>query len=377
MARPITWNWQRPAWPRLTYDARPLAARETAFQRGGGIVVGSARHIGADERDELIVELIASEALKTSEIEGEILDRASVQSSVRRQFGLATDARRVKPAERGIAEVMVDLYRTFAAPLDAATLFRWHASLMQGRRDVGAIGQWRRHAEPMQVVSGSLHEPKIHFEAPPSARMAAEMAAFITWFERTRPDGEAPMPALARAGIAHLYFVSIHPFEDGNGRIARALAEKCLAQGLGTPSLTALSQVIEERRKAYYDALEAANKDVEVTEWLIWFADTVIAAQDHTRAWIGFLIAKAQLLSRLAGTLNERQEKALLRMLREGPRGFEGGLSAGNYVRITGATAATARRDLVDLVGRGVLRRTGEKKATRYWLVLAGVGDRG
>lgn len=362
------WNWQQPDWPNFRFDVAALAASEAAFLRQGGIVIGGARHLDGEDRDLLTIELMSAEALKTSEIEGEILDRDSLQSSIRRQFGLVGDQRRVGPAEQGIAELMVDLYRRFDAPLDDATLFLWHTLLMQGRRDLKDIGRYRTHAEPMQILSGPIHAPHIHFEAPPSATMTAEMAAFCAWFNATGPDGKKPLPALARSGLAHLYFESIHPFEDGNGRIGRAISEKALAQGLGQPSLTALSVMIESRKKAYYAALERAHKDNEVTEWLLWFADSVLEAQRSTQRWITFLIAKTRLLDRLRGQINARQEKALLRVMREGPDGFEGGLSAGKYAAITGAAPATAGRDLAELVKLGALVRTGQLRGTRYWL---------
>jgi len=221
------------------------------------------------------------------------------------------------------------------------------------------------------VLSGAIHQPKVHFEAPPSSRVPEEMQRFCAWFNDTTPDGKQPLPALTRAGIAHLYFECIHPFEDGNGRIGRAIAEKALAQGTGEPSLTALSLMIQRKRSEYYDQLEAANKTLDVNDWLNWFADTVLAAQDYTLHWLDFLLAKTKLLDRLRGQINERQEKALLRMMREGPEGFRGGLSAGNYSSITGAPAATARRDLAHLVELGALMRTGRLKGTRYWLPFA------
>ncbi|MCL4766390.1 MAG: Fic family protein [Hyphomicrobiaceae bacterium] len=368
----MMWSWQQPDWPRFRFDAEALAPLEARFLQQGGIVIGAARHLAEDESAQLTVEIISSEAFKTSEIEGEILDRDSLQSSIRRQFGLSTDHRRIGAAEQGIAEMMVDLYRHFDIPLTHQVLFDWHRLLMNARRDIRDIGGYRTHTEPMQIVSGAIHAPKVHYEAPPSNRVEAEMETFCLWFNETAPDGRKPLPALARTGIAHLYFESIHPFEDGNGRIGRAIAEKALAQGLGQPSMTALSVMIERKRKAYYAALENASKDNEITPWLIWFGETVLEAQSHTQHWIDFLIAKARLLDGLRGKINLRQEKALLRMLREGPDGFEGGLSAGNYGSITGASPATARRDLGELVALGALVRTGDRKATRYWLAFGG-----
>jgi Fic family protein len=200
--------------------------------------------------------------------------------------------------------------------------------------------------------------------------MAKEMEGFLNWFNDTAPHGKTALPALTRAGIAHLYFVTIHPFEDGNGRIARALAEKALSQALGQPTLIALSEIIQKNKHSYYDALHRSSRDNEITGWLVYFADTVLQAQDTTQSSIEFLIQKTKLYDRVRNMLNERQEKALARIFREGPEGFKGGLSAENYISITGAARATATRDLQDLVDKGVLIRTGALKSTRYHLKI-------
>jgi Fic family protein len=366
----MVWNWQQPDWPVFTWHRSRLEAAEQRFLIGGGVLVGTVKHLGNEERNQLTIESMSTEALTTSEIEGEILDRASVQSSVRKQLGLSTDARRVRPAEQGIAEMMVDLYRSFADPLSTEMLFRWHRMVMSARRDLKDIGQYRTGAEPMQVVSHVLNDPRVHFEAPPSSQMEPEMARFFAWFHRTGPRGEEPLPALTRAGIAHLYFECIHPFEDGNGRIGRAISEKSLAESLGQPTLIALAATIMTRRKSYYEVLEAANKQNEITPWLAWFAGVAIEAQHRTLALVEFLIDKTRLLDRLKGQLNERQEKALLRMFREGPDGFKGGLTAGEYSTITGASPATVTRDLADLVEKGALLRAGERRHARYDLAV-------
>ena len=366
----MTWNWQKPDWPGFSWDQTLLRKAEEHFLMGSGMFVGTIRHLGAIDQEQFTIEAISLEALTTSEIEGEILDRASVQSSVRKQLGVATDDRQVGAAEQGIAEMMVDLYLSFAEPLSDKMLFTWHRMLVKGRKDLKDLGRYRRSDEAMQVVSSAPYAPKVHFEAPPSSRVPEEIMQFLVWFNRTAPDGADPLPALTRAGIAHLYFVSIHPFEDGNGRIGRAISEKALAQCLGQPTLTALAATILIRRTAYYDALEAANKDTEATFWLLWFAGIAIEAQHRTAARVEFLLDKTRLLDRLRGLLNERQEKALLRMLREGPEGFKGGLSAGNYIRITGTSPATATRDLADMVAKGALSRVGERRHARYHLAI-------
>lgn len=364
----MKWNWQHESWPNFSWDQSELEQLESRHLRQSGMMIGSIRHFNADDRNRLVVELITDEAVKTSEIEGEFLDRDSVQSSILRNFGLLADLRRVRPAERGIADMLTDLYSRFDQPLSHQMLFDWHSMLMSGRRDLQAVGQYRTHEEPMQVVSGRIDQPKIHFEAPPSRNIRTEMDAFMVWWHQTAPDGTAPLPSLTRAGIAHLYFVCIHPFEDGNGRIGRALAEKSLAEHHGEPTLTALSQTIEKGRKTYYDNLEKNNKGIEITDWLVYFAQTILEAQTRSLKLVDFLIGKARLYDRLRGQINMRQQKVLERMFREGLSGFKGGLSAENYISITGTSRATATRDLAKLVELGALVRTGELKSTRYWL---------
>ena len=194
----MVWNWQQPDWPNFVWDKALFVKAEQRFLVEAGECVGAVKHLGPDDRNQLIIEAMSSEALTTSEIEGEILDRASVQSSIRRQLGLGVDNRRVGPAEQGISEMMVDLYRSFAEPLSDDMLFAWHRMLTNGRHDLKEIGCYRTHEEPMQVVSGAIHEPKVHFEAPPSSVVPAEMARFMDWFRHTAPDGPEPLPALTR-----------------------------------------------------------------------------------------------------------------------------------------------------------------------------------
>jgi Fic family protein len=364
----MRWNWEQTSWPEFSYDSNALETLERQFLRQSGEFLGVFRHVGADDQNALRIELISEEAIKTSEIEGEILNRDSVQSSLRHQFGLGPEVSNIPAAERGIASLMTDLYEHFQDPLNDAALFAWHNHLMGGDRSIKTIGAYRTHNEPMQVVSGPVYKPTVHFEAPPSKAVPAEMRRFNAWFNDTVPLGKTPLSALTRAGLAHLYFVCIHPFEDGNGRIGRALAEKSLAQNLGHPSLIALAYTIERRRKDYYSALERNNKDLEVTDWLRYFAETVIEAQTTTIKRVDFYIAKAKYYERRRDQLNERQAKVIARMFREGIDGFKGGLSAENYISITGTSRATATRDLHDLVEKSAIIKTGELRHTRYFL---------
>ena len=366
-----TWNWQQPDWPDFQYESSPLRAFEDDFLRRSGLLLGAYLHVTEAEKLTLIVDLLSDEALKTSEIEGEILNRESVQSSIRRQLGLMTDRRSVKPAEAGIAEMMVDLYRNFAQPLSQEMLFSWHSMIMNGRRDVESIGAYRKHADPMQVVSGRIDAPTVHFEAPPSTQVRKEMKRFIDWFNATAPGTKKPLPALTRAGIAHLYFESIHPFEDGNGRIGRAIVEKVVAQSTGKAAMVALSQTIYTHRKRYYEMLEASNKSIRLDAWLDYFAKTILDAQETCQELLVFIIHKAQFYDRFRDRLNERQDKVIARVFREGNSGFKGGLSAENYLAITGTSRATATRDLQDLVVKLAFTKTGTGKGTRYQLRLS------
>lgn len=363
----MTWNWEQPEWPRFSWNNSRLAEMEAQFLRQSGVLFGATKHFNDQSRDLLVVELITGEAVKTSEIEGEYLNRDSVQSSIRRNLGLATDNRRAQPAERGIADMMTDLYKNFHKPLSHATLFNWHRMLSNGRQDLKEIGCYRTHDDPMQVVSARLDKPIVHFEAPPSTRIRQEMDAFLEWWADTAPGGSNSLPALARAGVAHLYFVCIHPFEDGNGRVGRALAEKSLAENLAAPTLIALSQTIERKRKAYYAALEQSNKSNEITSWLVYFSSTILEAQRYSMDMVDFSIEKTKLYDRVKGQLNERQEKVLDRIFRAGLEGFKGGLSADKYIKITGTSRATATRDLQDLVEKAALIKIGELKSTRYY----------
>lgn len=367
------WNWEKPDWPDFTWKQARFTEAEARFRTGGGVFLGSIRHIVGHERRLLLVEAMSTESATTSAIEGEVLDRASVQSSIQRQLGLKADPKRIRPSEEGVAEMMVDFYRTSQKPLSDEMLYGWHRKLMKGR-GLHDLGRYRAGGGPMQIISGAIGKPRIHFEAPPARRVPAEMKRFVAWFNRTAPGGAKPLPALARAGAAHLYFECIHPFEDGNGRLGRAIAEKALAQASHEiseePVLLSLSATILAHRGDYYRALERANKSNEITAWLAWFAGIALEAQQRTIASVDFLIEKTRLIDRLRGEINDRQHKAILRMLREGPEGFKGGLSASNYAKITGASPATTTRDLADLVARDALVRTGELRHARYHLNL-------
>jgi Fic family protein len=365
----MKWNWELEDWPYFSYDSKELVELEVEFIKNSGKLLGAMKHINKDEKEQLRIELISDEALKTSKIEGEILDRDSLQSSISKHFGLKTDNRKIPPAEHGIAAMMVDIYQNYANSLTDQKLCNWHMMLMNGRMDVKDIGSYRSDSEPMQIISDPLYKRTVHYEAPPAVKLSGEMTTFIKWFDTTNKKDKKLSP-LVRASIAHWYFVCIHPFEDGNGRIARALSEYSLAQSLGHPTLIALAYTIELNRKEYYMQLAKHNTSNNITEWILYFANIIIDAQKNTEKRIEFLISKTKVFDLLKGKLNSRQEKVLLRIFREGVDGFKGGLSAKNYTSITNTTTATASRDLRKLVEHGVFERKGMLKHTRYYLNL-------
>lgn len=369
----MKWNWQKSNWPQFEYDPAALKALEETFIVESAKLLGASEIITDEQQQRFTIDLLSEEALKSSDIEGEVLRRDSVAASLIRAFGfkLGDQLIRANDKEAGIAAVMRDNYQSFAAPLNHEKLFEWHPCIVTKSLLVRDVGIYRTSKEPMQVVSGRIGNEVIHYEAPSSDRVQGEMDTFIGWFNDTAPGNGNPLPALTRAALAHLWFESIHPFDDGNGRIGRAIAEKSLAQSIGRPGLFALSHIIERNRSEYYEELEKSQTTLQVDAWLHYFAHTVLDATAYSRKLVRFIVAKTRLLDGVRDQINERQEKALLRMFAEGLDGFTGGMSAKKYMATTGAAVATASRDLNGLVELGALTRTGQLKSTRYWLNLA------
>lgn len=357
----MPWNWELPNWPQFTYQKDELIPLEREFLLREGHLSVYLKNTSSNDARSLIIEILSIEGETSSKIEGEILDRASLQSSIRRHFGLQI-GREHRP-ERAMATLLCDLYDTYDQPLCHEMIWKWHQVLFDHDTRLSDKGKYRTHLEPMQIVSHRMDAPRIYFEAPPSSRIPAEMEQFMSWFN------EEQFPSiLGKAAIAHVYFESIHPFEDGNGRIGRVLAEKILSQGVGHPTIIAISKILEKRKKEYYSALERCNRSLEATEWVYFFAEVILQAQQESIALVDFLIAKSKMLTTFHDQLNPRQEKALLRMFEAGIEGFTGGLSAEKYMSITKASRATATRDLTDLVEKGALVRKGEFKHARYFL---------
>jgi Fic family protein len=363
----MTWNWQRPDWPRFRFELGGLEAELLSFARRAGELQGTLQMLPEDAREEALVDIMLAEAVQSSAIEGAFLDRQDVMSSIRNHLGLNHVPARIRDrASGGAGQLEVAARKSWRRPLTAATLFSWHRMLLAGTRGI-IVGAWRRDSAPMQVVSGRADRPVVHFEAPPSRRVPREMRGFIAWFnDAAREIPHAPV----RAAMAHLYFESIHPFDDGNGRIGRAIADKALAQALGHPALLSLSRSIEAEKKSYYRALETAQKSAEITPWIDWFTKLALKAQDAARRDIDFILAKSRFFDRWKSRLNERQLRVVRRMLETGPSGFAGGMNARKYVSLTKISKATATRDLQFLAEAGVLRPIGQGRSARYDLIL-------
>ena len=368
--RLMIYNWQQEDWPQFRYDLSGVEDTLLAFAETAGRATGILKVLTADAQAEAAIEMMVAEAIQTSAIEGELLSRRDVLSSIRKNLGLDGGAATGDRRAEGAARMMIDVRNSFAEPLSEGKLYEWHRMIMAGHRRI-AVGQWRTHDEPMQVISGPIGHEKVHFEAPPSSRVPEEMTRFIGWFNQTAPGGTpAIKKAVVRSAVAHLYYESIHPFEDGNGRIGRAISEKALSQGLARPALLSLSRAIEANRTAYYEALQEGQRSNEITAWVTWFVQTALEAQTQAEEQIDFTLKKTRLFDRFRDQLNERQLQILRRMLEEGPKSFEGGMSAKKYMSITGASKATATRDLQELADQGIFIATGGGRSTSYQIQL-------
>jgi Fic family protein len=368
-----TYNWQQPDWPNFRYDIAATYESLFSIAEKMGLINGKISHLTQELQTETLINLMVEEAIKTSAIEGEHLKRPDIRSSIKNTLGLnqvivqANDQR-----AQGIAELVIDVRNTFNQPLSETKLFDWHLMLLVSATNPNLrIGCWRTHSTPMQIVSGYQGKWVVHYEAPPSKNVPNEMEKFISWFNDTAPGQPKAIEfAPIRAAIAHVYFESIHPFEDGNGRIGRAIAEKALSQGFGYPVMLSLSNAIETDQKAYYAALNAASKSNELTTWITYFVDVILSAQLTMEAQINFSYKKFLFFNTFENILNARQLKVVKRMMAAGVKKFVGGMSAKKYVTITGASKATATRDLQHLHAIDAFKQIGSGRNVRYELNL-------
>lgn len=365
------YNWQQPDWPDFRYDLSALHESLFAIAEKTGRISGSFLHLTTSLQTEAVINFMLEEAVKTSEIEGEYISRPDVRSSIKNKLGLQVSKAVHDKRAQGVVEMLFDARDTFNQPLKETTLCEWHLMLFASSFNQHLrIGSWRTHTEPMQIVSGR-NERLVHFEAPPSKIVPQQMKQFIKWFNETAPGkpNEIKFPAI-RSAIAHLYFESIHPFEDGNGRIGRTIAEKALSQGFGYPGVLSLSQAIEANKKTYYAELNRASKSNEITNWINYFIKMILAAQTETETQINFILKKTKFFDTFKDILNLRQMKVAQRMLKAGTKGFEGGMSAKKYMAITDTSKATATRDLQQLFAINAFKQIGSGRNVHYELNL-------
>ena len=352
-----TYIWQADDWPSWRYDLATLARSLADVSRAQGLLMGRLADVGMALRDQASLSALTEDVVKTSEIEGEQLNVESVRSSIARRLGVDIGA--LAPVDRhveGVVEMVLDATSNCSLPVTRDRLFGWHAALFptgySGLVRIN-VGGWRDDATgPMQVVSGPIGRQRVHFEAPPADRLESETGRFLDWLNSTSNE-----PPLLKAGLGHLWFVTLHPFDDGNGRIARAIGDLLLARADGSPQrFYSLSAQIQRERKAYYDILERTQKrSMDVTEWLMWFLDALHRAVDQAQHTLDAVLTKARFWQRWATTpLNERQVKLLNKLL----DGFEGKLTSSKWAAIAKCSPDTALRDINDLLTRGVLRKS-------------------
>jgi Fic family protein len=352
-----TYIWQAGDWPTWRYDLAALAGPLAEVSRAQGQLIGRLADVGLALRGQASLAVLTEDVVKTSEIEGEWLNVDSVRSSIARRLGVEIGA--LAPVDRhveGVVDMVLDATAHCEAPVSRERLFGWHAALFptgySGLTRI-KVGEWRDDAGgPMQVVSGPVGRRRVHFEAPPAERLETEIRRFLDWL-----NGTSNQPPLIRAGLGHLWFVTLHPFDDGNGRIARAIGDLLLARADGSPQrFYSLSAQIQRERKAYYDILERTQKrSLDVTEWLAWFLDALHRAVDQAQQTLDAVLVKSRFWQRWATTpLNERQVKLLNRLL----DGFDGKLTSSKWAAIAKCSPDTALRDITDLLERGVLRKS-------------------
>jgi Fic family protein len=361
-----------PDWPDFRWDHKALEEPLASARHRQGRLIGRMEGLGFPLRSEAMLKTLTEDVLKSSEIEGEILDRDQVRSSIARRLGMDIGA--LTPADRhveGVVEMMLDATQKYQEPLTKERLFGWHAALFPtGRSGMTriAVGAWRDDKTgPMQVVSGPMGHERVHYEAPKAERLDADMSAFLDWF-----NSESTVDPVLKAGVAHLWFVTIHPFDDGNGRIARAIGDMALARSEGSAQrFYSMSAQIRQERNAYYDILEETQKgDLDITQWLSWFLACLGRAFDGAESALAEVVAKARFWERHArNAINERQRNMINRLL----AGFEGKLTSSKWAQIEKCSQDTALRDISDLLERGILQKDeGGGRSTSYSLAIAG-----
>lgn len=361
----VMYNWELNDWPDFIYNEHVIDEWVLKFSELTGRISGIFGILDSVRQQREMMNLMISEAQKTSAIEGELLSREDLMSSIRNHLALNVKLKNIKDKRaENIVLLMLEVRKNYHEKLSEKMLKNWHQMLFKGSKYINA-GVYRKGEEPMQIVSGRYGNEKVHYEAPPSSRIPMEMKQFVKWYNAFKTNGNI-QNAVIKAAIAHLYFESIHPFEDGNGRIGRALIEKCLAESLNRQVILSISTVIEKNKKRYYTELNRASKTLEIDNWIVYFVQLLFDAQKNAIEVIHLSIKRTRFFDTCKDLLNARQTKVLKKML--GTEDFEGGMTAKKYISITRTTKATATRDLQELVSHTILVRKGDGRSTHYVL---------
>jgi len=375
----MVYAWQLPDWPRFQVDLPTVAGTISRYQ---ALCFDASKEYGLLEKrvqQDTLLEWLVSEAISTSAIEGENLNRKDVRSSILNHLGMQDPPQRVgDPRAEGVAALVLDVRENAGEPLTAEMLCRWQSMVVQPRIYLEKpliIGAFRHSSRPMQIVSGPVGYEKVHYEAPPGSAVPTQVYTFLKWYKETTPSLSSvqDLPGLVRAAIAHAWLELVHPFEDGNGRVGRAVTDHALYQDMRSVPLFSLSATIEKNRNSYYEKLATVNRSLDFTEWVAWFTEIACAAQIEAQNVLVFALEKTRFWDEYGEVgFNKRQVKAINRMFKAGPASFEGGMTARKYINLTGASRATATRDLRDLLDKGALKVEGRGRSVSYALELSG-----
>jgi len=365
----MKYNWQLPDWTKFKYDDTVIDVLCMDFALETGELKGLVDSLSKEIQQETILQFMISEAIKTSEIEGKFFSRQDVLSSIKKNLGFGDFGQIRDKNAQGIGKLMVSVRDCYSEKLSESMIKQWHSILMEYSKHI-IPGEYRIGKDSMQIVSGSFGKEIIHFEAPPSDQVPDEMRNFIKWYNDFEIKANDIKKALIKTSISHLYFESIHPFEDGNGRIGRAIAEKCLSESLNRPVLMSISSTIEQNKNRYYQSLKQAQQSLDITDWIFYFSTLILESQKNAKQTVLFTLNKTKFIDQFKGLMNERQKKAVLKMFENGVSGFEGGMTAIKYISITKTSRATATRDLQDLTEKSILIPKGEGRSRSYDLNL-------
>ena len=375
------WIWQLPQWPELAFSAEQCQVQLANARRAQGLLLGKARAIGLEGLLPHVRDALTQEAITTSAIEGEKLDPQSVRSSIARRLGL--DSGGAPPSEgqrnlEGLIDVLQDATLNTESPLTIDRMCSWHGALFPtGFSGMSRIAVGELRSVPMEVVNGAVGRTKVHYSAPPAALLESQVGAFVAWFNQSNPNtGSRPLDGLLRAALSHLWFETLHPFDDGNGRIGRAILQLAIGQDMGQPGrIVTLSRQIESCKAQYYNALERAQRShtLDVTPWVEWMLQQIYLASEFASQTIEYSLQRIQFQASMSKqALNERQLKTMRKLLDAGPKGYVGGMTTRKHESISEVSTPTAARDLIDLANRGLLVKQGKGRSVRYYPAIEG-----